>query len=231
MLKRWKIVAGCVVVAVFVALPVGQAAGQAQGQAENFKDGAGVFVKSLADRAIETLTVKGMTQEERRSRFRVFLDEDFAVNAIGRWVLGRYWRKATKEQQEEYLKLFENLLVSTYADRFADYKGEQLSVLNTLIKGGKDAIVFTSIKGPESPEPAKVDWRVRMTKAGKYKVIDVMVAGISMGMTQRSEFASVIRKNGGSIDGFLTEMRAQKNIGQVAEKAVREKTAEEKAAQ
>jgi phospholipid transport system substrate-binding protein len=55
-----------------------------------------------------------------------------------------------------------------------------------------------------------VNWRVRL-RDGKYKVIDVMVEGISMGQTQRSEFSSVIRKNGGKVKGLLVELRKRLN--------------------
>lgn len=205
MLKRWKMFAGCLLLAFGVAGYPGQ------GQADDFKDGAAKFIQSLADRAISTLTVQGISKEERRQRFRSFLNDDFAVNAIGKWVLGKYWNQATEEQRAEYQRLFENLLVVTYADRFADYKGEKLAVLDTVVKDSVDVVVYTQIDGPDSPEPLKVDWRVR-AKEGKYKIIDVMVTGISMGQTQRSEFASVIHKNGGSIDKFLEEMRDHENF-------------------
>ena len=52
----------------------------------------------------------------------------------------------------------------------------------------------------------KVDWRVRI-KDGKYKIVDIMVEGISMIMTQKSEFSSFIKRNGGKIDALLDELR------------------------
>src|SRR3990167_5367564 len=107
MLNRWRVFVGCLVLALGVFVYPGQ------GQADDFREGAAKFIQSLADRAISTLTVQGITKSERRERFRSFLNEDFAVNTIGKWVLGKYWNQANETQQSEYLKLFENLLVVT----------------------------------------------------------------------------------------------------------------------
>src|SRR5262249_33838804 len=82
---------------------------------------AGAFVQQLGNQAIETLTGGDVTPDERRERFRTLLDANFDVPAIGKTVLGRYWKVATPEEQQEYLGLFETFLVKNYAKRFAEY--------------------------------------------------------------------------------------------------------------
>ena len=178
--------------------------------ADDFSAGAGKFVESMEQKTIDALTEDGITREIRVRRFRGILNEFFAVKAIGQWVLGRYWRRTTPTQREEYLRLFEDLIVFRFIDLFSDYSGENLTVVKTLTKG-KDAIVYSLIGRPGGQEPLKVNWRVRSRKNGQYRIIDVIVEGISMGQTQRSEFGSVFRKNGGRFDAFLTELREQVN--------------------
>jgi phospholipid transport system substrate-binding protein len=51
-----------------------------------------------------------------------------------------------------------------------------------------------------------VDWRL-VTDNGAYKINDIIVEGISMGMTRRSEFASVVQRNGGQLRGLIALMR------------------------
>ena len=126
--------------------------------------------------------------------------------------MGRYWRKATDGERTEFLKLFENLLVSIYVDRFANYAGVTLTVTKTSTKGDADIIVYSKILQPDGSPLVRVDWRVRKRK-GEHKVIDVMVEGVSLGQTQRSEVASVIRKNGGKIQSLLDEMRKKFSNG------------------
>ncbi len=175
-------------------------------RAESLDDGAGNFITSLADKAIAALTEEGISRDQRVARFRALLNENFAVKYIGRWVLGRYWRKATYAERSEYLKLFENLTVTTYVDRFERYSGETLTVTKTVVKKAGDAIVYSQISRLEGVKPINVGWRVR-AKEGDYKIVDVIVEGVSMGQTQRSEFASVIRRNGGNVKDLIAELR------------------------
>ncbi len=196
MIKRREFLACCLV--VLMAMP-GARAG-------NLGDEAGGFITSLADNAIAALTEEGISRDQRVARFRTLLNKNFAVKSIGRWALGRYWRKATYAERSEYLRLFENLIVTTYVDRFERYSGETLTVTKTVVKEGGDAIVFSQITRSQGIKPVKVNWRVR-AKEGKYKIVDVIVEGISMGQTQRSEFASVIRNNGGKVQGLLAKLR------------------------
>ena len=81
-----------------------------------------------------------------------------------------------------------------------------------LAKGKKDIIVRSKLERPKHDSTIRLDWRVR-ARDGKFKVVDVMAEGVSMGQTQRSEFSSVIRNNGGSIDGLLAELSKRANDG------------------
>ncbi len=174
--------------------------------AENTGVKAEEFISGLADQAVEALANPDVTKEERRSLFRKMLNENFAIKTIGRWVLGRHWKKATKEQKVEYLSLFEEMLIVTYVDRFSQYSGENLKIVKSLVNNAKDALVYSEIVRKGTP-PIHVDWRVRTNDSMNFKIIDVMVEGVSMGQTQRSEFASVIRQNGGKVEGLLAVLR------------------------
>jgi phospholipid transport system substrate-binding protein len=176
-------------------------------RSDDMAEQASKFIANLAEEAVNALTEPGISREERETRFRKLLNEHFAVNTIGEWVLGRYWRTATLEQRKEYLSLFEQMLVVTYVTRFQRYSGETLNVQKTLVdeKSG-DAMVFSELKSRDGQAVASVGWRLR-SKGNSFKVVDVLVEGVSMGQTQRSEFASVIRRHGGEIEGLLAEMR------------------------
>ncbi|SUS08227.1 conserved hypothetical protein [uncultured Defluviicoccus sp.] len=167
---------------------------------------ARAFIEGLADQAVQALTNASVPREEREKRARVLLRENFAVPTIAQWVLGRYWRVATPAEQQEYLSLFEDLIVVTYVDRFTRYSGERLRVTRSVGMGETgDVNVFSDITNPGG-SPIDIGWRVR-TRDGSMKVVDVSVEGVSMGQTQRSEFASIIQNNGGQVSGLLAEMR------------------------
>ena len=167
---------------------------------------AQLFIEGLADEAVQALTAEGVTREERVTRFRELLSHNFDVPVIGKWVLGRYWRTATDSEKEEYLKLFEDYVVITYVERFDQYSGEVIKVVKSVADPGQDALVFSEIHRPTGGEPIRIDWRVR-NDSDIYKIIDVYVEGISMSQSQRKEFTSVIRANGGTVAGLLDVLR------------------------
>jgi len=172
------------------------------------QDEAKVFIEGLAGEAINALTAEGVTRADRITRFTQLLNKNFDVEFIGRWVLGRYWRGASNAEKDEYLKLFEEYVVITYVERFDQYSGEKLQVLKAVGEPGQDSLVFSEIRRPTGGDPIRVDWRVR-ANSDVYKIIDVMVEGISMSQTQRKEFASVIRANGGTVTGLNSALRTQ----------------------
>ena len=162
------------------------------------------LVSSLGSRALEVLG-KGTSESQRVARFRELLREDFDIPGIARFVLGRYWNTASEEERREFVKLFEEYVAQAYATRLAEYAGEKFKVTGSRPEGD-GAIVSSQILRPAGSAPIKVDWRLT-GRNGIYKISDVAVDGISMAVTQRSEFASVIQHNGGQLQGLITMMR------------------------
>ena len=175
--------------------------------AEDFGKEAGTFVQTLGDQAIAIITDAGLSAGDREKRFHEMFVSSFDVPAIARFVLGRYWRTASDPQKDEFLKLFEDMIVKTYNNRFKDYKGEQFVITGT--RGdGDSAMVSTNVVSAQvrNGQAVKVDWRV-LRPQGKLKIVDVIIEGVSMSLTQQQEFGSVIQRNGGQIDGLLATMR------------------------
>jgi phospholipid transport system substrate-binding protein len=163
------------------------------------------FIDNLSQTAITTLTEKNIPEAERQRRFKVLLNQNFDVPYLGRFSLGRYWRQATTEQQQEYLRLFEGVITNTYANRFAQYNGQTVEVLNN--QAEVDSIlVNTKLVQPDGSEPVFIDWRIR-ADGSSFKIIDVIVEGVSMSITQRSEYGSVIERAGGDIEALLKILR------------------------
>jgi phospholipid transport system substrate-binding protein len=178
--------------------------------AKDFGQNAETFIQAMADKAVASVR-SDLDENALREEFRSLLNEGFDVRAIGKWVLGRYWRKASSEEKEEYLKLFEDFIIATYTSRFKDYGGDEitLKVVQSVTRNDKDAIVRSQIKRPQVAEPILVDWRVKENKDGALKVVDVLIAGVSMSQAQRSEFTSVIKRNGGEVSGLIDALRTK----------------------
>ncbi|MBI1273590.1 MAG: ABC transporter substrate-binding protein [Alphaproteobacteria bacterium] len=164
------------------------------------------FVQGLGDNAVAILADKNISKDARDNQFRDMLQKSFDLNTIGRFVVGRTWYGASDEQQAEYLRLFEKLVIKIYSERFALYSGEKFTAVGARQEGGRDYIVDGEILHPGSNQPIQVNWRVR-DFGDHFGVIDVVVEGVSMSVTQRQEYMSVIQRNGGEIEPLLQMMR------------------------
>ncbi|MCK6453807.1 MAG: ABC transporter substrate-binding protein [Alphaproteobacteria bacterium] len=168
-------------------------------------DQAKGFIQSMGDDAIKILQQPGNTLAQREEKFRTILKEGFAIPLIGKFVMGGFWAKATPEQQQEYLGLFSEWIVKTYAIRFGGYSGEKFNVVDTRInEQDKDVFVGTRIDRPEGRPPVLATWRVRLIE-GKPKIVDVQVEGVSMLVTHRSEFSSVGSQGG--VNGIISSLK------------------------
>lgn len=164
------------------------------------------FITDLGTRAIHVLT-SGLSDSEREKQFRALFEEGFNIPEISRFVLGPNWRTATEAQRQEFTKLFETYVVHAYSVRFGAYAGQQLKVLGSRPEGDNAAVVQSQIALPNSNQPpVRVDWRVSRN-SDAYKINDVTVEGVSMALTQRQEFASIIQRNGGQLEALLKLLR------------------------
>ena len=171
---------------------------------------AEAFVADLGDAAVQVLENEDLTAETAEAEFRDLFQRGFDIPTIARFALGTYWRSATDEEKETYLSLFEDLVIVTYARRFEEYSGEELVVRGSRPEGQRDIMVMSDIIRPDGP-PVAVGWRVREQDVG-LRIIDVVIEGVSQGITQRDEFRSIIQRNGGELNALFEIMRD--NIGQ-----------------
>jgi len=175
----------------------------APGRAGDFDDGAGTFVKELADSAIEVIKEKGVPLDQRLDKFRTLFIAGFDVPTIGQFVMGRAWQRATEEQKKAYLAKFEDMTLLTWALRFNEYAGETLKILGTRAEG-RVAFVESQVVRP-GRDPVRVEWRIERP-AGAYKIMDIIVEGSSMAIAQRADFSSVLQQSQGRIDGLIAAL-------------------------
>lgn len=175
-------------------------------QAKPVGEGALGFVKATAEKGIGFITDKSTTQAQKKKEFRKLLDSHFDLDTIGKFALGRYWNVATKSEQVEYMRLFKQMVVNVYSERFGEYDGQKFEARTFRPISEKDTLVSSFLIPVDGGPEVQVDWRVRYVN-GKYKVVDVLVAGVSMSVTQRSDFSSVIQRGGGQISALIAELK------------------------
>ena len=166
-------------------------------------DNPGQYVMKMTQSAINTLTDKSISQNSKETQFGELFDKNFDVPSISRFVLGKYWKQASLDQKKNFIKAFRNYVVKTYSSRFNEYSGEQLKLVNYENESNpKIFLVHTVLERQDAPV-IKVDWRIGKKK-DRFVILDIVIEGISLAVTQRSEFVAVIEQNNGSIDKLIS---------------------------
>ena len=161
------------------------------------------FIQSLAKKALATLNDKNGSLADRENKFRDLLRNKFAMSKIARFVIGVHWRSMKRKQRKSYKKLFSEWVLKTYSSRLGGYSGQQFEVTKTSKAGKADIIVHSRISQANSGRYMSCNWRLRKYKH-QFKIIDIYVEGVSMAITQRSEFAAIIKNDG--VSGLLNRM-------------------------
>src|SRR5690606_23578259 len=141
--------------------------------------------------------------DRHREFLRLFTDY-FNTVAIGRFVLGRYRAGITEDQFERFMSVFQELVAKTYTVQLGDFAGEKFKVLNS--RSDNNRWVVDSQIEPPGRSIIRLDWVLARSKSG-LKVVDVRVDNISMALTQRDEFSSVLQQYNGSVEKLIDFMR------------------------
>ena len=169
-------------------------------------------VQGLAEAIWTTLRENGVDQEGRIDELTALLETRADVSLIGRLALGRHWNRLPEAQRPEYEELFRAVVIRSLARRLDDYAADAQGALEDRFRilgsgpaGELDTLVRSKVF-PTNGQPLALDWRLRAGTSGPV-IIDLIVEGASLLVSQRSEFAAVIERQ--DIDGLLAELRAR----------------------
>jgi len=167
----------------------------------------GEFLIALSQQAIAELSDQSIAEAERQERFRELLRANFDMRAIGRFVLGVYARRTGPEDRAAFLSAFEDVLIQRFLPYFRDYRGEAFAVkkvrpdpTNPNLSLVISDIILTN--GKSLP----VGWRVRRAD-GQLKIIDVVAEGVSLAITFRSEYTTVLKRSNGDLPDLTAQLR------------------------
>ena len=180
---------------LLVALTAGRSAEAKLEQAKQ-------FVRDLVENAIDILKLPKDAVAERKAGIERLLDSRFDLPTITRLVLGRYWRKATPQQKQSFATVFRTHIIMVYNSQLGLYEDQIVDIKQVTPLNETDTVIFTEIAQEDDP-PLRIDWRVR-EKGGEMKVVDVAAEGVSMVTTKRSEYRSVLAREG--LDSLIARL-------------------------
>lgn len=163
------------------------------------------FVRGISDKTLEIVTSKTISPAEKENELEKMFNAAVDTNWIARFVLGQYWNSATDEQKAKYTELYRKFLFNNYLPNFKEYTGQKFELKNLLDEGDGEYLVQTEINNPNAAS-IRVDYKVRQ-KDGAYVIYDIIGEGISLITTQRSEFSSILSRQG--IDVLIEKLEAK----------------------
>ena len=163
------------------------------------------FVSKFADQAIEILSDKGISENDKTSRFTDVVMNAIDLNLISKFVLSKTWKNSTDEQKERYLIAFKDYFINSYANKLDQYSGEQVQIVGSEA-AGKYVIVESNIVR-EGTDTLKINlkWRL-INRDGDIKIIDLNIEGISLVIAQREEFQSFLANNDNDIEKLIDKI-------------------------
>ncbi len=161
---------------------------------------------------IVALADAGVPAAERQRRGEALLAENVAVDRLARAVLGRHWRSASEAQRARFVELLPGYLRATYGGRLGEAAGYRLELGTPRPSSGGDVVVPAQARRGNGA-PVSIDWRLTQAADG-WRILDVVVEGVSLALAWRNEFDAVIGRQG--IDGLLDQMARRAETREVA---------------
>ena len=166
------------------------------------------YVRTNANDVLASLNAPGLTAEERREQFQTYMDEFTNLDAVAKFVIGKYSKRFTPEEMDLYLTTFRNYALVVYEFYFNEYRGRDVKVVGSTDRNARDSIVDTEIVRADGQE-LEVRWRV-LNRGGKYQVVDVALNAegnlIWLAIEQQAQFLSILDKNNGSVDALIAKI-------------------------
>tara|TARA_B100001173_G_scaffold140204_1_gene121695 strand:+ start:292 stop:885 length:594 start_codon:yes stop_codon:yes gene_type:complete len=171
----------------------------------SFSIEADVFIQSTVNRAAETLSGE-YTKEERVEKLKNIAKETVDITGIGFYSLGTHRKNISKEQLDNYKKIFEAYFLKSFSSRLAEYSNPEIEVNSKNIINANYTIVSSTLVATDSRPEVKIEWRVYTKDPDNLLIRDLIIEGLSLARTQKEEFSSIINSNDGKIEALLKNL-------------------------
>ena len=161
------------------------------------------FVENLGKQVIEKVSNVNLSDSERIVNFRNLYLDSFDNYYISRFVLGQYWKRLDSNMRKQFVESFNDYIVTTYAPKFKGWEGT-FKATHSLLENNYYNVKM-NVLNKDGPT-LKFMWKIYLDKNKNFKILDVNIDGVSMLVTQRAEFMSVIKNNPKGVIGLIEAM-------------------------
>ena len=165
-----------------------------------------VFIQSTVNRASQALNNK-FSKEEKIEKLKAIAKENVDITGIGFYTLGSYRKNISDDQKKEYLYLFEQYFLKSFASRLAEYSNPEIEVKSKKKLNENYTIVSSFLVATEKRPEVKIDWRVYTKNKNNPLIRDLIIEGLSLARTQKEEFSSIIENNDGDMNALFFSLK------------------------
>ena len=168
------------------------------------------WLKNEIDKIIYAYQDIDLPSENRFLMIEQTINNNFAGSGIAKFVAGKSWNGASKETKLEYIKIFKRHLALNIASMMQGYSNQNYDLINSNYDE-KNSVTMIDMEVYSDTGSIQVTWRVKKSK-DRYFVIDLLVADISLVVTKRSEFNSMLKTVDYNLKEFNTKLQAQNEL-------------------
>ena len=165
-----------------------------------------IFVEELVNDAINKLSDKNISEEEKSNYIEKIASENVDIEALGLYTLGELRKSLNKSNINKYQKTFEKYFLKSLTSRLTDYSSNKFEVVSSEKKSLKYTIVKSKIAKSDNKPEIKIDWRIYTKDPQKPLIRDLIVEGLSLARTQKEEFASILNSNNNDISILISKL-------------------------
>jgi ABC-type transporter MlaC component len=173
-----------------------------------YADDASNWLKTEVDFILEAYRNSDISNEKRFSIIENTVNYNFAGTGIAKFISGRAWKNANKETKEKYVKFFKRHLALNIASIMQGYANQEYSLINSKYDS-KNKVSLIDMNILTNSSSITITWRVKQSKE-RFYIIDLLVADISLVVTKRSEFNSMLKKVNNDLE-TLSELLHKQN--------------------
>lgn len=154
-----------------------------------------------------TIVNGGGAEVEKQQQLRQMFTDNVDIDWMAKFVLGRGWQHASEAQRTRYTQSYRQYLLARYTSNFADYAGSNYTITDARSEADGQYTVNMQVSAPRAgQQDTQAGYRLRQAN-GQFKIVDIIIEGVSLLATQRSEFASVQQQKG--MDGLIAAIEAK----------------------
>lgn len=163
------------------------------------------FIEKISSSALSIITSNENISKKEQKLTNLFINS-VDTKWIARFAMGKYWNESTEVQRNKYTEIYRKFILRGYIPKFKEYNNQKIKIIKAYTTDDNEYTVETKIIDKDGTT-INIDYKIKKHENGAYMIFDVIAEGVSLITTQRSDFASVLSRDG--IDALIARLSAK----------------------